>query len=183
VTSKSRLQRHEQGLAPAGVLDKRAAIQLIDAWIPAADGRWLILPRYPRPEKDRLLRQDKLCLRLPNEREPCITAAQTEQLQTAANAVLQCRPRLSHDGKNGLAISNLPNGEREDSDEGSQRRQRFENRRIANFAQVNDVAAPLECLRRFRPEPAMCIGKNDNGQPGLAFRRARHHHAIQEEGR
>ena len=28
------------------VLDKLAAIQLIDAWIPTVDGRWLVLPRY-----------------------------------------------------------------------------------------------------------------------------------------
>lgn len=27
-------------------------VQLIDVWIPAQDGRWLILPRYTQPAKD-----------------------------------------------------------------------------------------------------------------------------------
>jgi transposase len=88
VTLKNRLQRHAPGLTPAAVLDKLAAIQLIDAWIPTVDGRWLVLPRYTQPEKDLQLLLDKLRLKLPKQPEPRITAAQTPQTQTAARAVL-----------------------------------------------------------------------------------------------
>jgi transposase len=88
VTLKNRLQRHAPGLTPAAVLDKLAAIQLIDAWIPTVDGRWLVLPRYTQPEKDLQLLLDKLRLKLPKQPEPRITAAQTPQTQTAASAVL-----------------------------------------------------------------------------------------------
>jgi transposase len=87
VTLKNRLQRHAPGLTPAAVLDKLAAIQLIDAWIPTLDGRWLILPRYTQPEKDLQLLLDKLRLKLPKQPEPRITAAQAPQTQTAATAV------------------------------------------------------------------------------------------------
>jgi transposase len=88
VTLKNRLQRHAPGLTPAAVLDKLAAIQLIDAWIPTVDGRWLVLPRYTQPERDLQLLLDKLRLKLPKQPEPRITAAQTPQTQTAASAVL-----------------------------------------------------------------------------------------------
>lgn len=88
VTLKNRLQRHAPGLTPAAVLDKLAAIQLIDAWIPTVDGRWLILPRYTQPEKDLQLLLDKLRLRLPKQPAPRITAAQSPQTQPAASAVL-----------------------------------------------------------------------------------------------
>lgn len=88
VTLKNRLQRHAPGLTPAAVLDKLAAIQLIDAWIPTVDGRWLILPRYTQSEKDLQLLLDQLRLRLPKQPEPRITAAQSPQTQLAASAVL-----------------------------------------------------------------------------------------------
>ena len=88
VTLKNRLQRHAPGLTPAAVLDKLAAIQLIDAWIPTVDRRWLVLPRYTQPERDLQLLLDKLRLKLPKQPEPRITAAQTPQTQAAASAVL-----------------------------------------------------------------------------------------------
>jgi transposase len=88
VTLRNRLQRHAPGLTPGAVLDKLAAIQLIDAWIPTVDGRWLVLPRYTQPEKDLQLLLEKLRLKLPKQPAPRITAAQTPQKQTAASAVL-----------------------------------------------------------------------------------------------
>lgn len=88
VTLKNRLQRHAPGLTPGAVLDKLAAIQLIDAWIPTVDGRWLVLPRYTQPEKDLQLLLDQLRLRLPKQPEPRITAAQRPQKQTAASTAL-----------------------------------------------------------------------------------------------
>jgi len=51
VTLKHRLLIHASGLTPTAVLEKLASIQMIDVWVPTTDGRWLILPRYTRPEK------------------------------------------------------------------------------------------------------------------------------------
>jgi transposase len=88
VTLKNRLQRHAPGLTPSAVLDKLAAIQLIDAWIPTVDGRWLILPRYTQPEKDLQMLLDKLRLTLPNQPPPRIIGASAEEKTHAASAVL-----------------------------------------------------------------------------------------------
>lgn len=88
VTLKNRLQRHAPGLTPAAVLDKLAAIQMIDTWIPTVDGRWLILPRYTQPEKDLQLLLDKLQLKLPKQPAPRITVAQTGPAPVAVRAVL-----------------------------------------------------------------------------------------------
>lgn len=74
VTLKNRLMRHAPGLTPTAVLEKLAAIHLIDVWIPTGDGRWLILPRYTRPEKDVTLLLQQLDLQLPAQPPPRITA-------------------------------------------------------------------------------------------------------------
>jgi transposase len=74
VTLKNRLMRHAPGLTPTVVLEKLAAIHLIDVWIPTVDGRWLILPRYTRPEKDVTLLLQQLDLQLPAQPPPRITA-------------------------------------------------------------------------------------------------------------
>jgi hypothetical protein len=42
------------------VLEKLAAIQLIDVCIPTTDGRWLILPRYTQPDTDTKMLLHKL---------------------------------------------------------------------------------------------------------------------------
>jgi transposase len=52
VTLKSRLMIHAPGLTPSAVLEKLATIQMVEVWIPMADGRWLVLPRHTQPEKD-----------------------------------------------------------------------------------------------------------------------------------
>jgi transposase len=74
VTLKNRLMRHAPGLTPTAGLEKLAAIHLIDVWIPTVDGRWLILPRYTRPEKDVTLLLQQLDLQLPAQPPPRITA-------------------------------------------------------------------------------------------------------------
>ena len=74
VTLKNRLMRHAPGLTPTAVLEKLAAIHMIDVWIPTVDGRWLILPRYTRPEKDVTLLLQQLDLHLPAQPPPRITA-------------------------------------------------------------------------------------------------------------
>ena len=52
VTLKNRLMIHAPGLTPAAVLEKLAAIQMVEVWVPMLDGRWLMLPRHTQPEKD-----------------------------------------------------------------------------------------------------------------------------------
>ncbi len=74
VTLKNRLMVHAPGLTPLAVMQKLAAIQMIDVHIPVTDGRWLILPRYTQPEIDAKIVLDKLRLTLPTQPPPRITA-------------------------------------------------------------------------------------------------------------
>ena len=74
VTLKHRLMLHAPGLTPAAVLEKLSAIQMIDVWVPAVDGRWLVLPRYTQPEKDLQLLLEKLRIELPVQPPPRITS-------------------------------------------------------------------------------------------------------------
>ena len=74
VTLKQRLQAHAPGLTPRAVLDKLAAIQMLDVWFPTTDGRWLIMPRYTEPEAEQALLLYKLKLNLPVQPPPRILA-------------------------------------------------------------------------------------------------------------
>ena len=74
VTLKQRLQAHAPGLTPRAVLDKLAAIQMLDVWFPTTDGRWLIMPRYTEPEAEQALLLYKLKLNLPVQPPPRIMA-------------------------------------------------------------------------------------------------------------
>ena len=75
VTLARRLHALAPGLTPRSVLEKFAAVQLIDVHLPTTDGRELVLTRYtePEPEISRLLQ--KLKLELPAQSPPKITAA------------------------------------------------------------------------------------------------------------
>ena len=74
VTLKNRLMIHAPGLTPVAVLDKLAAIQMIDVLIPTVDGRCLILPRYTQPEPEAKIVLEKLHLALPSQPPPRITS-------------------------------------------------------------------------------------------------------------
>jgi transposase len=74
VTLKNRLMLHAPGLTPTAVLEKLAAVQMIDVWVPTIDGRWLILPRYTHPEKDLSLLLSQLKIQLPAQPPPRITS-------------------------------------------------------------------------------------------------------------
>ena len=52
VTLRARLRPLAPGLTPRDVLDKFAAIQMLDVHFPTTDGRTLILSRYTHPEPD-----------------------------------------------------------------------------------------------------------------------------------
>jgi hypothetical protein len=63
------------GLTTRSVLEKFAAVQMVDVHIPTSDGRTLILPRYTQPEPDLQLLLARLKLQLPAQPPPRITAA------------------------------------------------------------------------------------------------------------
>ena len=52
VTLARRLHALAPGLTPRGVLEKFAAVQMIDVHMPTTDGRELILTRYTQPEPE-----------------------------------------------------------------------------------------------------------------------------------
>jgi transposase len=74
VTLRARLRALAGGLSPRAVLDKLAAIQMLDVHFPTTDGRWLILSRYTQPELDQKILLAQLGLNLPPQPPPRITA-------------------------------------------------------------------------------------------------------------
>ena len=73
VTLRARLKPHASGLTSRAVLDKFAAIQMLDVHFPTTDGRTLILSRYTQPDTDQKLLLEKLQLQLPKQPPPRIT--------------------------------------------------------------------------------------------------------------
>jgi hypothetical protein len=76
VTLAQHLKALAPGLTPRRVLEKFAAVQMIDVYVPTTDGRELCLTRYTQPEPDLKLLLDKLKLTLPAQAPPKITAAE-----------------------------------------------------------------------------------------------------------
>jgi transposase len=74
-TLKHRLQEHAPGLSPRAVLEKLAAIQTLDVWLPTTDGRCLVMPRYTEPEADLALLLHQLKLVLPKQPPPRLVSA------------------------------------------------------------------------------------------------------------
>ncbi len=75
VALKQRLQVHAPGLTPQAVLEKLAAIQLLDVCLPTSDGRRLIMPRYTEPGVDLALLLHQVHLVLPQQPPPRIGAS------------------------------------------------------------------------------------------------------------
>jgi hypothetical protein len=57
------------------VLDKFAAMQMLDVQFPTTDGRTLILSRYTQPGTDQKILLEKLKLQLPDQPPPRLSAA------------------------------------------------------------------------------------------------------------
>lgn len=74
VTLKQRLRALAPGLTPRSVLDKMAAIQMVDVHLPTTDGRAVVLSRYTEPEPDQALLLQRLKIRLPDQPPPQIVA-------------------------------------------------------------------------------------------------------------
>ena len=62
-------------MTPRSVLEKFAAMQMIDVHLPTTDGRELLLTRYTEPEPELNLLLNKLKLDLPTQPPPKITAS------------------------------------------------------------------------------------------------------------
>src|SRR5438128_2294288 len=75
VTLARRLHALAPGLTPRSVLQKFAAVQMIDVHLPTTDGRELVLTRYTEPEPELSLLLKKLKLELPAQPPPKITAS------------------------------------------------------------------------------------------------------------
>jgi hypothetical protein len=75
ITLARRLHALAPGLTPRSVLEKFAAVQMIDVHLPTTDGRELLLTRYTEPEPELNLLLNKLKLELPAQPPPKITAA------------------------------------------------------------------------------------------------------------
>jgi len=86
VTLKKRLQVHAPGLTPKAVLEKLAAIQMLDVWLPTTDGRYLVMSRYTQPESDQAIILQKLRLQLPAQPPPRIKSQRSEPLEAAKTA-------------------------------------------------------------------------------------------------
>jgi hypothetical protein len=72
VTWRPRLPAWAPGLTPRSVLEKRAAIRMLDVCCPATDGRWLIMPRYTQPTPEQQILLHTLKLNLPAQPPPRI---------------------------------------------------------------------------------------------------------------
>jgi len=86
VTLRARLKPLAPGLTSKAVLDKFAAIQMLDVHFPTTDGRKLILSRYTELNADQKLLVSQLGLNLPPQPPPRITAA-GEIARTPAHAM------------------------------------------------------------------------------------------------
>jgi len=75
VTLRARLRPLAGGLTPRAVLDKFAAIQMLDVHFPTTDGRTLIITRYTELNPDQRLLVGQLGLQLPPQPPPRITTA------------------------------------------------------------------------------------------------------------
>jgi hypothetical protein len=75
VTLRARLKPLAPGLTSRAVLDKMAAVQMLDVHFPTTDGRTLILSRHTELNADQKLLLKQLKLDLPPQPPPRITSS------------------------------------------------------------------------------------------------------------
>jgi hypothetical protein len=80
VTLKAHLRHHAPGLTVRQVVEKFAAMQMLDVHFPTTDGRELIFTRYTQPEPDQQLLLAQLDWTLPSQPPPRITAKRAVQM-------------------------------------------------------------------------------------------------------
>jgi transposase len=79
VTLSRRLRDLAPGLSARSVLEKFAALQMLDVHLPTTDGRTVILTRYTQPEDELRLLLERLKLELPTQPPPRITTPTAPQ--------------------------------------------------------------------------------------------------------
>ncbi len=79
VTLKHRARQLAPGLTPRAILEKFAAIQMVDVHLPTTDARHLVLSRFTQPDPDQQLLLSRLGLHLPKQPPPKIHACHNEQ--------------------------------------------------------------------------------------------------------
>ena len=84
VTLKQRLRVLAPGLTPRAVIEKLAAMQMVDVHLPTTDGRHLVLSRYTQPDQDQILLLQLLQLSLPDQPPPKISAPAEARVSTPA---------------------------------------------------------------------------------------------------
>jgi len=82
VTLQQRLRALAPGLSSRAVLEKMAALQMVDVHLPTTDGRRLTLPRYTQPEKELQLLLQQLHLILPPQPPPRISQNLSQEVAT-----------------------------------------------------------------------------------------------------
>ena len=73
VSLRARLRPLAPGLTPRSILEKFAAIQMLDVHFPTTDGRELVFCRYTQPERDHQMLLAQLGWELPPQSPPRIT--------------------------------------------------------------------------------------------------------------
>jgi hypothetical protein len=73
VTLRARLKPLAPGLTARAVLDKLAAVQMLDVHFPTTDGRTLVLTRYTELDADQKMLIKQLNLNLPSQPPPRLT--------------------------------------------------------------------------------------------------------------
>jgi transposase len=73
VSLRARLRPLAPGLTPRSLLEKFAAMQMLDVHFPTTDGRELVFCRYTQPEKDHKMLLAQLGWELPPQSPPRIT--------------------------------------------------------------------------------------------------------------
>jgi transposase len=74
VSLREQLRRHAPGLTVRQVLEKFAAMQMLDVHFPTSDGRELVFTRYTQPERDQKVLLNQMGWELPEQAPPKITA-------------------------------------------------------------------------------------------------------------
>jgi hypothetical protein len=88
VTLGRRLRDLAPGLTARAVLEKFAAVQMLDVRIPTSDGREVLLTRYTQPEPELQLLLSKLKLKLPAQPPPRISSQDHGHPLTSCSADL-----------------------------------------------------------------------------------------------
>ena len=83
VTLKARLKPLASGLTPRAVLEKFAAVQMLDVHLPTTDGRELVLTRHTEPDADLRLLLAHMKLSLPAQPPPRIRISRTPSIAAA----------------------------------------------------------------------------------------------------